>query len=271
VTLTQDDFGYVRELVRRESAIVLDESKGYLIEARLSPVARKAGLETISQLVEQIKRGSPTLKASVIEAMTTNETSFFRDVHPFEALATKVLPDLAEARQSARKLRIWSAAASTGQEAYTIAMVIRDRVPQLDGWAVQIRGTDLSEAVLAQAAEGRYAQLEVNRGLPATMLTKHFERDGIAWRVKPELRRMVEFAQLNLISPWPAIGRYDLVFLRNVLIYFDVATKRQILDKLKAVLASDGYLFLGSSEMMTGIHEGYVTEREGRAMWHRPA
>jgi len=271
VTLTQDDFGYVRELVRRESAIVLDESKRYLIEARLSPVAHKAGLETIGDLVEQLRRGSIALQTSVIEAMTTNETSFFRDVHPFDALASHVLPSLADARKAARKLRIWSAAASSGQEAYTIAMVVRDRVPSLDGWPVQIRGTDLSEAVLAHAAEGCYAQLEVNRGLPATMLMKHFDRDGVAWRVKPELRRMVEFAQLNLINPWPAMGRFDVVFLRNVLIYFDVPTRRQILDRMKTVLAADGYLFLGSSEMMTGVHEGYTMEREGRAAWYRPA
>jgi chemotaxis protein methyltransferase CheR len=273
LTLTQDDFSYVRELVRRESAIVLDESKAYLIEARLTPVARDAGVENIAGLVHELKRGAPAdeLRALVIEAMTTNETSFFRDVHPFEALGAEVLPALADARATSRSLRIWSAASSTGQEAYTIAIVVRQRVPQLAGWKVRITGTDLSAAVLSQAREGRYAQLEVNRGLPATVLTKYFEREGVAWRVKPELRELVEFTQMNLITTWPPMGRFDVIFLRNVLIYFDVETKKAILDRVKTVLAPDGYLFLGASEMMTGLSDGYRLEKSGRAMWYRPA
>jgi chemotaxis protein methyltransferase CheR len=270
MTVTQEDFDYVRELVRREAAIVLDESKGYLIEARLSPVARQAGLETIGELLEVIKRGSTDLRKSVVEALTTNETSFFRDVHPFEALATNVLPDLADKRAGTRTLNIWSAAASSGQEAYTIAMIVHARVPQLANWNVRIRGTDLSETVLAQATEGRYAQLEVNRGLPAAMLTRYFDRDGIAWRIKNELRTMVDFQQMNLIPAWPALPRFDIVFLRNVLIYFDVPTKRMLLERVKSVLAPDGYLFLGASEMVNGIYDGFSTERDGRAMWHRP-
>jgi chemotaxis protein methyltransferase CheR len=273
LTLTEDDSSYVRELVRREAAIVLDESKGYLIEARLTPVARAAGVDDIAGLVAELKRGAAAsaLRARVVQAMTTNETSFFRDVHPFDALASTVLPALAEARSSSRSLRLWSAASSTGQEAYSIAIVALDRVAQLAGWDVHILGTDLAEAVLTQAREGRYAQLEVNRGLPANMLTKFFERDGAAWRVTPELQSLVDFSQMNLVAPWPPMGRFDVVFLRNVLIYFDVATKRTILERIRSVLAPDGYLFLGASEMMTGLCDSYVLEKAGRAMWYRPA
>jgi chemotaxis protein methyltransferase CheR len=269
MSATTSDIDYVRELVRREAAIVLDESKGYLIDARLSPVSRRAGLESISALVEQLKRGASELQTLVVEALTTNETSFFRDVHPFEALATEVLPSLARARSATRSLRIWSAASSTGQEAYTMAMVI-DRVPQLAGWNVRIVGTDLSEGVLAQAREGRYAQLEVNRGLPVTMLTRYFDRDGIAWRIKPEVHKMVEFKQMNLVRPWPPTMRFDIVFLRNVLIYFDATTKQMLLDRVLKVLPPDGYLFVGGTEMIAGAHDGFIQERSGRATWHRP-
>lgn len=271
MTVTQADFDYVRELIRRESAIVLDETKGYLIEARLAPIAREAGLETLATLVEALKRGSGELRARVVEALTTNETSFFRDVHPFEGLAAHVLPELVQARESVRQIRVWSAAASTGQEAFSIAMVLREHTPELADWNVRVRGTDISRGVIAQARDGRYAQLEVNRGLPLKMLTRYFDRDGLSWRVKPELRAMVEFGQMNLVAPWPAMGRFDIVFMRNVLIYFDLPTRQLLLDRMKSVLAPDGYLFLGSSEMMAGVHDGYRMERNGRALWYRPS
>ena len=258
----EDDYDYVRDLVRRESAIVVDQSKSYLIEARLTPVARRAGVETIAGLVHEVKRGSHELRRQIIEAMTTNETSFFRDVHPFDALATTVLPDLARARATTRTLRIWSAACSTGQEAYSVAMTIRARVPHLAGWDVKISGTDISEGVLAQAREGRYAQLEMNRGLPAAMVAQYFERDGVAWRMKPDLRAMTEFAQMNLITPWRFTQKFDIIFIRNVLIYFDLPTKQTLLDRALAALAPDGYLFLGASEMLTGVHGGFTLERE---------
>jgi chemotaxis protein methyltransferase CheR len=270
MTDPRPEFEYVRQVIRRESAIVLDESKDYLVEARLGPVARAAGLDTIAALVERLRCGDLAIRDRVVEAMTTNETSFFRDLHPFEALATDVLPALARRRSATRALRIWSAASSSGQEAYSIAMVARERVPELAGWTVRIVGTDIAEGVLAQAREGRYAQLEVNRGLPAPMLARYFERDGIAWRVKPELKEHVEFQRLNLVAPWPAGMRFDVVFLRNVLIYFDAETKRLLLERMLTVLPPDGYLFVGSSEMIGGIHDGFVPERSGRATWYRP-
>jgi chemotaxis protein methyltransferase CheR len=246
--LQTSDFDYIRTLVRERSAIVLEPGKEYLVQARLLPVARQQGLDDISALVARLKRGEPALTTQVVEAMTTNETSFFRDVHPFEALRNDVLPPILEARRTQRTLRIWSAAASTGQEAYSIAMILREHFPELAGWNISILGTDLSNDVLDKAREGRYAQIEINRGLPAPMLIKYFDRAGPAWKVKPELRSMCEFKPLNLVAPWSALPRMDIVFLRNVLIYFDVDTKRDVLTKIRRTLAPDGYLFLGAAE-----------------------
>jgi len=257
------DFEYIRTLVRSRSAIVLEPGKEYLVHARLLPVARKQGLDDISALVEKLKRGDASLTTEVVEAMTTNETSFFRDVHPFETLRNDIIPELLEKRALTRTLRIWSAAASTGQEAYTIAMTLREHFPQLMTWNVSILGTDLSTEVLEKAREGRYAQLEVNRGLPAPMLVKYFDRAGPAWKVKPELQRMVEFRSFNLVKPWAPMPRMDIVFLRNVLIYFDNDTKRDVLSRARAVMAPDGYLFLGAAE--TTLQFDGMFERVPRA------
>jgi chemotaxis protein methyltransferase CheR len=261
--VSSTDFDYIRTLVRDRSAIVLEPGKEYLVQARLLPVARKQGIEDIRGLVERLKRGEPVLATQVVEAMTTNETSFFRDVHPFESLREDVLPDLLEKRAATRTLRIWSAAASTGQEAYTIAMTLREHFPQLHAWNVSILGTDLSGEVIERANEGRYAQIEVNRGLPAPMLVKYFERVGPAWRVTAELRRLVEFRQMNLTTAWPVLPRMDVVFLRNVLIYFDTPTKQAVLQRVRQVLAPDGYLFLGAAE--TTLQFDGLFERVPRA------
>jgi chemotaxis protein methyltransferase CheR len=257
------DFDYIRTLVRSRSAIVLEPGKEYLVQARLLPVARKQGLDDISALVEKLKRGDASLTTEVVEAMTTNETSFFRDVHPFEALREDVLPDLMQKRANTRKLNIWSAASSTGQEAYTIAMTMREHFPQLAGWNVSILGTDLSREVVEKARDGRYAQIEVNRGLPAPMLVKYFDRAGPAWRVKPELSKLVEFKQMNLVGAWPVLPLMDVVFLRNVLIYFDADTKRDVLSRVRRALAPDGYLFLGAAE--TTLQFDGMFERVERA------
>jgi chemotaxis protein methyltransferase CheR len=242
------DFDYIRTLVRQRSAIVLEPGKEYLVQARLMPVARKQGLADISELVERLKRGDATTTTQVVEAMTTNETSFYRDHHPFEALREEVVPELMQLRKAQRTLRIWSAASSTGQEAYTIAMTLREHFPQLAGWNVSILGTDLSQEVVDKAKEAKYAQIEVNRGLPAPLLLKYFERAGSSWRVKADLRSAVEFRQMNLVAPWPSLPRMDVVFLRNVLIYFDADTKRDILNRVRRLMAPDGYMFLGAAE-----------------------
>jgi len=267
--VSTSDFDYIAQLVRDRSAIVLEPGKEYLVHSRLLPVARQAGLDDISALVGKLRRGDLALTTQVVEAMTTNETSFFRDVHPFDTLRNDIIPELLEKRAVTRTLRIWSAAASTGQEAYTIAMTLREHFPQLTTWNVSILGTDLSTEVLEKAREGRYAQLEVNRGLPAPMLVKYFDRAGPAWRVKPELQRMVEFRPFNLVKPWAPMPRMDVVFLRNVLIYFDNDRKADVLAQVAKVLRPGGYLFLGGTETTYGIDDAYERVHVGRAMCYR--
>ncbi len=268
MTIAPEAFAYVRDLVHRESAIVLGTGKEYLVESRLVPLARQAGAADVDAYVAQLRRrATPQDTRQVVEALTTNETSWFRDGDPYTALREKVLPDLAT-RRPGRRLRVWSAACSTGQEPYSIAMTAQD-VPALAGWAVEILGTDLSEEVLERARTGRYSQLEVNRGLPVTGLVKHFVRDGAGWQIAPAVARSVTFRQLNLVRPFPPLGRFDVVFLRNVLIYFDVATKQDILRRVRQVMAPDGYLFLGAAEMTTGVDASWDRVPAGRSSVYR--
>lgn len=268
--ISQPELDYVRDLVYKRAAIVLEPSKQYLVESRLTPLARDEGFESIDALVARM-RNQPFngLHTRVIEAMTTNETSFFRDVHPFDALRTHVLPKIIEKRTISRSLFIWCAAASTGQEPYTIAMVIREHFPQLATWNVRILGTDLSTEVLERAREGKYRQLEVNRGLPASYLVKYFEQRGSDWQIKRELRGMVEYKQANIIEPWPAMATPDVIFVRNILIYFDIETKKKILGRMRGILAPHGALFLGGAENTLGLDDGYERVAEGRAVFYR--
>jgi chemotaxis protein methyltransferase CheR len=251
-------FEFVRQLVREHAAIALEADKGYLVESRLTPLAREQGLSSIRELAELL-RGRPfsRLHAKVVEAMTTNETSFFRDVHPFNALQNDVLPALIAARQSARKLTIWSAACSTGQEPYSIAILLAEHFPELANWNVQIFASDLGQQVLKRAASGEYSALECRRGLPPALLHKYFDPQGGHWRVKPALRRRVQFMQINLIERWPALPSLDVVFLRNVLIYFTQQAKRNILENVKRRLAKDGTLFFGGAETPLGIDDSW--------------
>lgn len=265
----QLELEYVRDLVYRRSAIVLDAGKDYLLESRLAPLARQRGMASIDELVSRARANALDLQKWIVEALTTNETSFFRDIHPFEALRDEVFPRLMEARRSTRRLHVWCAAASTGQEPFTIAMTARESFPELATWDFKIVGTDLCEAVLERAREGLYRQHEVNRGLPATMLVKYFDRRGVDWQIKPELRRIVEFKKLNLIEPWPPLGAPDVVFIRNVLIYFDVATKRGILEKLRNTMAPDGALFLGGAETTMNLDDGFERVQAGKAAYYR--
>jgi chemotaxis protein methyltransferase CheR len=265
-------FDFVRTLICDQAGIILERDKQYLVEARLMPIARKQGFASADALVTQVSRtNDAALRQSVIEAMTTNETTFFRDGEPFEALRKHVIPDLLTQRAAVKELRIWCGAASTGQEPYSLAMLLLEDFPQLASWKVTIHATDLSEEVLARARKGRYTQLEVNRGLPITYLVKHFDKQGLEWELKPRVRERVNFEKLNLVKPWPGImGPFDLVMLRNVMIYFDVPTKTQILDRMRRVLRSDGYLFLGSAETTMGIHDGYERQPWGKTGFYRP-
>lgn len=270
VKLSRDDFDYVATLVRDTAAIVLEPEKIYLVEARLVPVARREGFDSIGDLVTKVRglSGAP-LRETVVEAMTTNETSFFRDITPFQVFKENVLPELIELRSDVKKLNFWCAASSTGQEPYTIAMIMKESFPQLDDWDVSFIATDISVEVLDRAREGFYSQLEINRGLPAPMLVRYFKKEGAEWRVKEELRKMIDFRQLNLIGKWPLFTKIDLVFVRNVLIYFDVETKRQILSNMKATMAKDAFLFLGSAETTLNIDEDFERVKFERGACYR--
>ncbi|MCB0309768.1 MAG: protein-glutamate O-methyltransferase CheR [Bdellovibrionales bacterium] len=253
-----EDFRYISELVRNEAAIVLETGKEYLVETRLGPIVTQEGLGDISALVKALKENPLLiLRQKVVDALTTNETSFFRDVEPFDVLREVVLPDLIERRKAQRKMRIWCAAASTGQELYSIAMIIRENFPELLNWDLRIQGTDINQDVLDKAKSGVYNQMEVNRGLPAKLLIKYFEKEGKLWKIKSELREMIKFSRLNLIKPWGFMEKTDIIFVRNVLIYFDRETKQEIFKKMKAIFASDGYLFLGAAETTLGIDESF--------------
>ena len=257
--LDRDSFDYIQALVLERSAIVLDPSKAYLIESRLTPVARQHGYGTLAELVAALRNpGSMDLRQEVIEAMTTHETSFFRDIHPFEALRSTILPRLIAARGQARSLNIWCAACSSGQEPYTIAMLLREHFPLLTQWNVRLLATDLSSQIVNRAREGVFTQTEVNRGLPAPLLVKHFQKVGLKWRLKDEIRRMVQFSEMNLVEAWPAMPRMDVVFLRNVLIYFSGETKRDILWKVERLLAADGCLFLGGAETTLNLSDAFA-------------
>jgi chemotaxis protein methyltransferase CheR len=270
--ITASDFDYIRDLVRREAAIVLEPGKEYLAENRLHPVARQAGLDSVGALVRQLKIGAGELQGLVVDALTTNETSFFRDAHPWDALRDDLLPQLIERRADKRMLTIWCAASSSGQEPYTLALLLREHfAAALEGWTVRILATDISPSMIDRARTGRYSQLEVNRGLPAPLLLKHFTRAGMQWQLNDDVRSMVEFRLMNLdeASEYDRLPMADLILIRNVLIYFDVATKRDILTRSRDHLRPDGYLFLGSSETTLNVVEGFERVQSGKTICYR--
>jgi chemotaxis protein methyltransferase CheR len=271
MSVAAGDFDYIAQLVRQRSAIVLEPGKEYLVESRLLPIARKVGDGSVSGLVARL-RAEPDdgLHHAVVDAMTTNETSWFRDHHPFDALGSRILPDLLVRRAAQRQLSIWSAGCSSGQEPYSVAMVLHAQLALHPGWQVRVLGTDLSREMLAKASAGRYGQLEVNRGLPATMLVNHFERSGTDWVVKEHIRSLVEFRWLNLAEgAEPALPRFDVVLLRNVLIYFDQQTKQRVLARVRRVLRPDGYLFLGGAETTLNVDDAFEPVQYDRATCYR--
>lgn len=268
MTIAQENFAFVADLVRTKSAILLAPGKEYLVESRLAPIARAQG-QTVDVYVSEKRRSMSPLDAEVIvEALTTNETSWFRDSQPFVALTDHILPDLKSQRTIFSSLKIWSAACSTGQEPYSIAMTLRDyyeRPTESARPIIEISATDLSNEVLHRAKTARYSQLEVNRGLPATHLVRHFHRSGTEWELEQSLQRMVRFSKHNLLDRPPAGGPFDIVFLRNVLIYFDVPTKQEVLRKVRSVLRPGGYLILGAAETTVGIDDTWRRVQVGRS------
>ena len=239
VVVTAEDYAFVAKLLRERCALVLEPGKEYLIKARLTPVAQRNNLVNVPLLINRIRReGNNGLVMEVVEAMVTTETSFFRDIYSFETLKKTILPELIERRRTHRQLNIWCAASASGQEPYSIALLLKEHFPELVSWRVNISATDISQEMLARSRAGRYSQIEVNRGLPTLILLKWFRQEGVHWQLDDQIRNMISFSQLNLAQPWPAMPTWDLVLLRNVMIYFDIAVKKEILGRVARVLGA---------------------------------
>jgi chemotaxis protein methyltransferase CheR len=267
--ISPESYKFLQEYVYRESGIVLEDDKHYLLQARLMPILKKESLKAIDDICTKLRAGNPDLKQRVVEAMTTNETLFFRDPAVFEALKNTIIPNLMKARETTRRLSFWSAAASSGQEAYSLAMMLLEMGLPAQGWNIQIMGTDLSNQVLDRARQGRYMQIEVNRGLPAPYLVRYFSKQGLEWQLKDNIRSMATFQRFDLRQSPSVLGTFDVVFCRNVLIYFDVPTKKKILAGLRNVLRDDGCLLLGGAEAILDLDGSYARQVVGQASVYR--
>ena len=264
--LSVADLSFVCDLVYKEAAIVLDDTKSYLIDARLEPLAKREDFDSSRDLVESLRTTKdPTLVSKAIDAMTTNETSFFRDLHPFVSLRKHILPEIIGRKSAEKRISIWCAACSSGQEPYTISMLLKEHFPELGDWNVSILATDISDEMLTRCRKGVFSKLEVNRGLPAPLLIKYFLQEDAEWRLKDEIRSVIEFRELNLITPFPLMSKMDIVFIRNVLIYFDVKTKKEIMEKIRKNMDPEGYMFLGGAETTLNIHEAFHRLRLGKS------
>jgi chemotaxis protein methyltransferase CheR len=266
--VTPFDFEYLRKLLKQRSGLMLSADKQYLLESRLLPLARKHAVADLSELTQKLRgAGAERLIVEVVEAMTTNESYFFRDKIPFDHLRETILPALLAARAAERRIRIWCAAASSGQEPYSIAMMLKDMGARLSGWRIEILATDLCNEVLERAKAGSYSQFEVQRGLPIQLLVKHFTQAGDRWQIAPAVRAMVEFRPLNLLHAFSHLGHFDVVFCRNVLIYFDPATKIDVLERLSRLVRPDGYLLLGAAETVVGLTDAFKPLGDKRGLY----
>lgn len=265
------DFAYLSNFIHESAGVVLTKEKAYLIDSRLKPLVKDFGLSSLGDLVSRLKAGVPAVQRAVMDALTTNETSFFRDLKPFELFRHVVLPYLLQTRAAQRRFRIWSAACSTGQEPYSLAMILTEEQTKLRDWSWEIVATDVSSEALAKAKAGIYSQFEVQRGLPATMLVRYFTKDGDGWRIKDPLRSRIDFCPFNLLNDPTPLGRFDVIFCRNVLIYFDPPTKANVLARLAQQLAADGFLFLGGAETVIGISDRFAPEPGQRGLYRRAA
>lgn len=263
-----DDFDFICTMLRERSGLILNQDKGYLLESRLTPVAQRNGLAGLDALIEKLRGGGDeALNVEVTEAMTTNESFFFRDEHVFTGFRDSILPKIMEARASKRQIRIWCAAASSGQEPYTIAMIMKEAGAKLDGWNCEIIGTDLSKDILDRANDGLYSQFEVQRGLPVQLLVKYFEKEDQSWRISPEIKSMVRYREFNLLEDMSMLGAFDIVFCRNVLIYFDQGTKGEILGRIASLMPADGTLILGGAETVVGISDRFIPDPNQRGVY----
>ncbi|MES2028910.1 MAG: protein-glutamate O-methyltransferase CheR [Pseudomonadota bacterium] len=265
--MTPADYDFLRKFLKERSGLDLSADKQYLVESRLMPLARKASLSGIEELVQKIKNGSSAVASDVVEAMTTNETFFFRDKVPFDHLRDVVLPEMIQARAARKSLRIWCAAASTGQEPYSIAMTIKEMSAQLAGWRIEIIGTDISQQVLEKSKSGIYTQFEVQRGLPIQLLVKYFKQIGEMWQINPDIRSMIQYRPLNLLLDFSSLGKFDIIFCRNVLIYFDQDMKTQIFGRLAKCMEPDGFLALGAAETVVGLTDAFKPHADKRGLY----
>ena len=268
--MTPPDYEYLRKLLKDRSGLDLSADKQYLIESRLLPLSRKSGMASISELVQKMKGGSADITTQVVEAMTTNETFFFRDKVPFDHFRDSIMPEILQARTSRKTLRIWCAAGSTGQEPYSLAMCLKEMGAALSGWRVEILATDLSQEVLEKSRAGIYSQFEVQRGLPIQMLVKYFKQTGELWQINADIRAMVQHRQLNLLHDFSQLGVFDVIFCRNVLIYFDQDTKINIFNRLAKTTEPDGFLVLGAAETVVGLTDVFKPYPERRGLY-RPS
>jgi chemotaxis protein methyltransferase CheR len=268
--VTPADYDFIRKVLRERSGYVLSPDKQYLIDSRLTPLARQEGCASLAELATKMRLpGSEALLARVTETMTINESFFFRDKIPFDRFKDTILPALMEVRRPARRLRIWCSACSTGQEPYSLAMVLKSMSEKLTGWQIDIVATDISRQVLDRAKAGIYSQFEVQRGLPIQMLMQHFRQVGEHWRVSEEIRQMVQFRHLNLLERFTMLGTFDVVFCRNVLIYFDQSTKVDVLERVSHQLAPEGFLVLGAAETVVGLSDCFKPHADKRGLYVR--
>ncbi|MBR1215745.1 protein-glutamate O-methyltransferase CheR [Bradyrhizobium sp. JYMT SZCCT0180] len=265
--MTPPDYEYLRKLLKDHSGLDLSADKQYLIESRLLPLSRKCGLAGISELVQKMKGGAPAIVAQVVEAMTTNETFFFRDKVPFDHFRDSIMPEVLKARAARKSIRIWCAAGSTGQEPYSLAMSLKEMSAALAGWRVEIIATDLSQEVLEKSKAGIYSQFEVQRGLPIQMLVKYFKQNGELWQINADIRAMVQHRQLNLLHDFSQLGMFDVIFCRNVLIYFDQDTKINIFGRLAKSMEADGFLVLGAAETVVGLTDVFKPFPDKRGLY----
>ena len=266
--MTPEDIELFSKVVKERSGLHLTPEKAYLLESRLLPVARKFEMDSVTDLAKALRlRPQEPVFAAITEAMTTNETLFFRDNGPFERFRDHILPPLLDSRASRKTLRVWCAAASTGQEPYSLAMTFLEMGAALEGWKIEIIGTDISKEALMKAKDGLYSQFEVQRGMPITMLIKYFTQEDQNWRIKDTVRNMVHYQPLNLLDNFGALGRFDVVFCRNVLIYFERDTKAEVLDRIRTMLPVDGALFLGAAETVVGVSEKFKSIKELRGVY----
>ncbi|MBF0332733.1 MAG: protein-glutamate O-methyltransferase CheR [Alphaproteobacteria bacterium] len=270
-----ENLDFIAKFLKDRSGLVVTADKGYLLDSRLTPLARKRAIKDVDSLVQQLRTGRDAeLERAVVEAMTTNESFFFRDGKPFDQFRDVVLPALMQARASRKSFRIWCAAASSGQEPYTIAMILKEQAAKLAGWKVEIVGTDISHDILDRAKKGVYSQFEVQRGLPIQMLVKYFKKKDELWQIDDSLRAMVDYRHHNLLQDLKSLGKFDVVFCRNVLIYFDQPTKTRVLDGIAAQMPADGWLYLGGAETVLGLTERFkpvATQRGVYSLTTTPA